>query len=313
MRAAPLLLLTTILCTAGDVSTTLWYGHPAERWENALPLGNGRLGGMVFGGTNTEQIALNEDTYWSGGPYSTVVKGGREVLPELQRLVFAGEYQKAHQLFGRRLMGYPVKQQKYQALGNLVLKFEGEGAISNYRNELKLDEAVVRTSYSRGGVRYLREVFASAPDQVIAVRLSADRPGSLSFSAQLRGFRNTAHSNYATDYFRMDGFWDERTRAARTFGGLHGSGGEDSLHRAVAGRGERRNRSRGRRSTAGCGRRFRHAPDRRCNKFRRLQRRERRSGHSRRAEQGTWRAGRLTRRSARLTLPITSICSGVSC
>ena len=155
--------------------------------ERAAP-GNGRLGAMVFGGTNTEQIALNEDTYWSGGPYSTVVKGGREVLPELQRLVFAGEYQKAHQLFGRRLMGYPVEQQKYQALGNLVLKFEGDGAISNYRNELKLDEAVARTSYSRGGVRYLREVFASAPDQVIAVRLSADRPGSLTFSAQLRGF-----------------------------------------------------------------------------------------------------------------------------
>ena len=109
--------------------TTLWYAHAAEKWENALPVGNGRLGGMVFGRTDEEVIQLNEDTYWSGGPYSTTVAGGAKDLPEIRRLIFAGELVKAHQLFGRSLMGYPVEQQKYQALGALVLKLGGEGPV----------------------------------------------------------------------------------------------------------------------------------------------------------------------------------------
>ena len=92
--------------------TTLWYAHAAEKWENALPVGNGRLGAMVFGRTDEEVIQLNEDTYWSGGPYSTTVAGGARDLPEIRRLIFAGDLVKAHQLFGRSLMGYPVEQQK---------------------------------------------------------------------------------------------------------------------------------------------------------------------------------------------------------
>ena len=191
---------------ASRLTTVLWYKHPADRWENALPVGNGRLGAMVFGATVDEQIQLNEATYWSGGPYSTVVKGGREALPEIQDLIFQGEYRKAHLLFGRRLMGYPVEQQKYQALANLVLSLPGRGAVSEYRHELDLDTAVVTTSYLQDGVRFTREVFATPVHHVVIVRLTADKPGRVSFSAQLRGNRNTAHSNYATDYFRMDGY-----------------------------------------------------------------------------------------------------------
>ena len=191
---------------APESSTVLWYKHPAARWEDALPAGNGRLGAMVFGATGEEQIQLNEDTYWSGGPYSTVVKGGREALPEIQKLIFEGQYRKAHVLFGRRMMGYPAEQQKYQALANLVLSFAARGDVSEYRHQLDLDTAVVTTQYTQGGVRFTREVFASAVHQAVIVRLSADKSGSISFSAQLRGYRNTAHSNYATDYFRMDGY-----------------------------------------------------------------------------------------------------------
>ena len=191
---------------APNSSMVLWYRHPAERWENALPVGNGRLGAMVFGGTGEEQIQLNEATYWSGGPYSTVVKGGREALSEIQELIFQGQYRKAHVLFGRRMMGYPVEQQKYQALANLVLSLKARGDVSEYRHELDLDTAVVTTSYVQDGVRFVRKVFASPADQVVVVRLTADKPGRISFSAQLRGYRNTAHSNYATDYFRMNGY-----------------------------------------------------------------------------------------------------------
>jgi len=185
-------------------STVLWYGHPAERWENALPVGNGRLGAMVFGRTDEETIQLNEDTYWSGGPYSTTVPGGDKALPEIRRLLFEGQLIKAHKLFGRHLMGYPVEQQKYQSLGNLVLTFPGSGAHIGYRHELDLDTAVATATYERDGTRYRREVFSSPVDQVLVVRLTAEPAGRLSFTIQLRGDRNQAHSNYATDYFRMD-------------------------------------------------------------------------------------------------------------
>jgi alpha-L-fucosidase 2 len=188
-----------------DPATLVWAARPADKWENAHPVGNGRLGAMVFGRTDEERIQLNEETYWTGGPYATTVKGGAEVLPEVRRLVFEGRLKQAHILFGRRLMGYPVEQQKYQSLGNLVLRFPAADPISDYRHELDLDSAVDTTSYAAGGVRYTRRVFSSPVDQVLVVRLTADAPGRISFRAQLRGERNEAHSNYATDYFRMDG------------------------------------------------------------------------------------------------------------
>ncbi|MGZ5469617.1 MAG: glycoside hydrolase family 95 protein, partial [Candidatus Aminicenantales bacterium] len=191
--------------TPQDSTKVVWAARPAEKWENAHPVGNGRLGAMVFGKTDEERIQLNEETYWTGGPYTTTVKGGAAFLPEVQRLVFEGRFKEAHILFGRRLMGYPVEQQKYQSLGNLVLRFMAGDAPKEYRHELDLDMAVDTTSYSLGGVRYTRQVFVSPIDQVLVIRLTADAPGRISFRAQLRGERNEAHSNYATDYFRMDG------------------------------------------------------------------------------------------------------------
>jgi alpha-L-fucosidase 2 len=190
--------------SAPDPRLVLWYSHPADKWENAFPVGNGRLGAMVFGRTDEEQIQLNEDTYWSGGPYSTVVKGSYKALPEIQKLIFDGQYRKAHTLFGRSLMGYPVEQQKYQALANLVIKYQSKDPVSEYRHLLDLDTATITTVYEQDGARYVREVFVSPVDQVIVVRLTSDKPGTISFTAQLRGYRNTAHSNYATDYFLMD-------------------------------------------------------------------------------------------------------------
>ncbi len=188
-----------------DPSTLLWYTQGADEWEEALPVGNGRLGAMVFGGVDEERIQLNEDSYWTGGPYSTVVKGGHMVLPEIQKLIFDGKPIEAHKLFGRHLMGYPVEQQKYQSLANLHLFFEKEEVVQNYRRWLDLSTGITGVEYRVNGVTYLREVFSSAVDQVVAVRLTASEPGSISFDCELRGVRNSAHSNYATDYFRMDG------------------------------------------------------------------------------------------------------------
>jgi len=134
-----------------DPTTLLWYTHPADQWDNALPVGNGRLGAMVYGLTDTEKIHFNEETYWSGGPYSQTVEGGYRALPEIQSLIFAGEYLEAHKLFGRHLMGYPIEQQKYQSFGELTLEFSQGAEVSHYRHQLDLDSAVVTTRYEQGG------------------------------------------------------------------------------------------------------------------------------------------------------------------
>ncbi len=186
-------------------STLMWYDSPAGAWEEALPVGNGRLGAMVFGRFGEERIQLNEETYWSGGPYSTVVEGGAEVLPDIQKYLFEGEPLKAHKLFGRHLMGYPVEQQKYQSLANLHLFFENQEEVKDYKRWLNLETGITSVEYSVDDITYRREIVSSAPDQVILIRLTASKPGSITFRAQLRGCRNQAHSNYATDYFRMDG------------------------------------------------------------------------------------------------------------
>ncbi len=187
-----------------DPSTIMWYTAPAENWNHALPVGNGRLGAMVYGGYKQETIQLNEETLWSGGPYSTVVKGGAEALPEIQRLIFEGEPIRAHKLFGRKIMGYPVEQQKYQPLAHLVLFYDNQDKVSDYKRWLDMTNATTSVQYKVDGVTYTREVLVSEPDQVILVHLSADKPKSISLRAQYRGLRNKSHSNYATDYFEMD-------------------------------------------------------------------------------------------------------------
>ena len=191
---------------AFNPTTLLWYMEPASKWEDAMPVGNGRLGAMVYGKYGKEEIQLNEDTYWSGGPYSTVVKGGASKLPEIQRLIFEGKPLEAHKLFGRYMMGYPVEQQKYQSLGSIQLVMDDENKVSEYKRWLDLSTGVTAVSYKNNGVRYVREVFASAPHNAIFIRITADKPNSISFETELRGVRNPAHSNYGTDYFRMDTF-----------------------------------------------------------------------------------------------------------
>ena len=192
-----------------DPSYTLWYKNPANKWEEALPVGNGRLGAMVFGGYREERIQINEETCWTGGPYSTTVKGGYKVLPEIQDALFKGDPIAAHRLFGRHLMGYPVEQQKYQSLGNIILFFNEQKEVKDYVRWLDLKTGITHVRYSVEGVTYFREAFVSAPDQVIVVNLKCSEPGKINLRAQLRGVRNSAHSNYATDYFQMDSEGDD--------------------------------------------------------------------------------------------------------
>jgi alpha-L-fucosidase 2 len=161
---------------------TLWYRRAAPEWNQALPIGNGRLGAMVFGTVRRERIQLNEDSLWMGGPRERDNPESLAALPEIRRLLFAGKAQEAYLLAERKSMGRPHRLESYQTLGDLRLTFEPEGEISDYRLELDLDTAIATTTYRVGGVRFTREVFASAPDQVIVVRLTADRPGQMTFS-----------------------------------------------------------------------------------------------------------------------------------
>jgi alpha-L-fucosidase 2 len=161
----------------------LWYDEPAKEWVEALPVGNGRLGAMVFGGTARERLQLNEDTLYGGGPYDPNNPEALAALPEARRLIFEGRYKEASDLVGARMMARPIKQMPYQPLGDLQLDFPGHETASGYRRELDIDRAVATVSYTVGDVRYTREVFATAIDQVVVVRLTASKPGRLRFDA----------------------------------------------------------------------------------------------------------------------------------
>ncbi|MEU7530130.1 glycoside hydrolase N-terminal domain-containing protein [Saccharothrix sp. NPDC042600] len=167
---------------AGDLS--LWYDEPAGTdWLRALPVGNGRLGAMVFGGTDTERLQLNEDTLWAGGPHDYTNPRGAGSLAEIRRLVFADQWTQAQDLANRTMLGEPAAQLAYQPVGDLRLAFPAPGAVSGYQRWLDLTTATTVVTYVANGTGFRREVLASAPDQVIAVRLTADRPGSISFTA----------------------------------------------------------------------------------------------------------------------------------
>lgn len=160
------------------------FSAPAVYWTEALPAGNGNLGAMVFGGIERERIALNEDTLWSGYPREWNNPGAREVLPEIRSLIAQGRYGEADQL-SKQMMG-PYTQ-SYLPLGDLNITMEHGQSVErgSYSRKLDLSAGVVSVQYGIGGVQYAREVFASHPDQVIAVRLTASREGALSFLARL--------------------------------------------------------------------------------------------------------------------------------
>ena len=169
---------------------SLWYLTPARVWTEAVPIGNGRLGAMVFGGVIQERLQLNEDTLWAGGPYDPANPEALGALPEVRRLIFNGNYKEAQRLVSEKVMARPLRQMPYETLGDLLLTFHEVPAVENYRRDLNLDTATATVSYSAGGVKFIREVFSSAADHVIVVRLTADRPGQISFNAELRTPQN---------------------------------------------------------------------------------------------------------------------------
>jgi alpha-L-fucosidase 2 len=161
----------------------LWYRRPAEVWTEALPVGNGRLGAMIFGGVARERLQLNEDTLYAGGPYDPSHPDALAALPRVRELINAGRFAEAQQLAQEKLMARPMAMPSYQTVGDLVLTFGASSYAHDYRRELDLDSAVSTVTFERDGVKHSRETFASAADQVVVVRLSADRPGAVNVQA----------------------------------------------------------------------------------------------------------------------------------
>ena len=165
---------------------TLWYQQPARQWTEAMPIGNGRLGAMIFGGADREHLQLNEDTLWAGGPYNPNNPDAFAALAAVRQLVFAGQYDDADKLISQKMMARPLRQMPYETAGDLFLDFATNQPVTDYRRELNLDTAVARVAYTRGGVKFTREMYSSPVDQVIVVRLTADQPGQISFIASLQ-------------------------------------------------------------------------------------------------------------------------------
>lgn len=174
----------------------LWYNEPAENWEEALPIGNGRLGAMIYGGVEQDRIQLNEETVWAGEPGNNLPEGFIDVLPESRELIFQGKYKEAHDLLMTRFPRHAGEDNNYgmpyQTVGDLVIDFSQEGEPENYYRELDIANATSTVSYEINGVKYKREYLASNPDGIIAIRLTASEPRSLNFTLSAQ----TTHSEF---------------------------------------------------------------------------------------------------------------------
>lgn len=205
-----ILLACTILlgssCTAleNDKAIKLWYDHPATTWNEALPVGNGRLGAMVFGGVQKERIQFNEETLWTGAPHDYVHEGAVNYLGEIRQLLREGEQAKAHELAMKEFMSVPLRQKAYQPFGDIYLDFPGHDKYSEYTRELDISRAICRTTYVVDEVRYTREIFSTYPGQVIVIQLDADKTGSLDFSISMDSEHEGSKVSYSDGKLILD-------------------------------------------------------------------------------------------------------------
>jgi alpha-L-fucosidase 2 len=169
----------------GDAPLRLWYPSPAIEWTEALPVGNGRLGGMIFGGVETERIQYNEDSLWTGIPRDYSNPEAYVYLPEIRRLLLEGRQREAERLATEKFMSIPLRQERFQPFGDLWIEFDAPKGISGYERELDIDTAVATVRYKAGDVKFTRSVFSSHPDQIMVIRLTSNQPARLNFMVSL--------------------------------------------------------------------------------------------------------------------------------
>ncbi len=200
------LLGTTNGLFAQQSDLKLWYNQPSGNvWEKAMPVGNGRLGGMVYGNPQRETIQLNETTLWAGGPSKNYAEGAYNSLPEIRKLIFENKRKEAAALAEKVMRPTRNNGMAYQPVGNLFLNFPGHESYQNYYRELDLSKAIATTTYTVDGVTYKREVFSSQPNQVIVVHLTASKPGSLTFSAAMKSPQKSTVATKGNDALVLSG------------------------------------------------------------------------------------------------------------
>jgi alpha-L-fucosidase 2 len=168
-----------------DNNLKLWYTKPAAIWEEALPIGNGRLGAMIFGDPAADHIQFNEETLWAGEPHDYSHTGAYEYLGKIRELLWQGSQKEAETLALDKFMSVPLRQQKYQPFGDVWINFQGHKNVSGYRRELDIANAVCRTSYKINDTTFFREYIASYPDNVIGILLSSDKKKALTFDLKM--------------------------------------------------------------------------------------------------------------------------------
>lgn len=195
----------SVAAQASESDFKLTYDKPATKWTEALPVGNGRIGAMVFGGIEDERLQINESTLWGGGPHDYTNPEAYAHLDEIRQLIFAGKVDEAEKL-SQDLMGKPRLLMPYQPFCDVRLHFPGHGQAIEYRRQLHLDDAITETAYKVGSVTFRREVFVSYPDQVLVVRITASQPGQLTFSVGMDSPQTGTHiESTADDTLRLTG------------------------------------------------------------------------------------------------------------
>jgi alpha-L-fucosidase 2 len=178
------LLITVVSFSQTKSGLKLWYNKPSgTTWENALPIGNGSLGAMIYGNVRTETIQLNESTVWSGSPNRNDNPLALDSLPLIRQLIYDGKRKEAERVVNNSIITRKSHGQKFEPVGSLQLSFDGQDNYSDYYRDVDIEKAVTKTSYTVGDVTYTREALASFPDRVVVMRLTANKPGSISFTA----------------------------------------------------------------------------------------------------------------------------------
>jgi len=200
-----------ISASAQDTQLKLWYDKPAGNvWEQALPLGNGRLAAMVYGNPEKECIKLNEATVWSGGPNRNDSETALAALPQVRQLIFDGKNKEAADLAQKQIKSNKINGMQYQPVGNLLLNFLGHDQFTNYYRELDLERAVATTTYTANGIQFKREIFASIPDQVIIMHLSANKLGNITFTASMFSTQRSSVDTKGKDELVLSGISSDK-------------------------------------------------------------------------------------------------------
>ena len=221
--------LCVSVVAVGGEATTLWYQQPAQKWEQALPLGNGRLGAMVFGSAPIEKLQLNEESLWAGEPFDVYPDNYSAHLKTLQQLILADKITEAHAYGLKHLTKSPTSYRSYEPLADLLIELDHASTVTDYRRELDLQSGLAHTQYRVNGVLIKREILISAVDDVMAVRISADKAGAISGRIRLerkkdmtvRAVGNALHMDgQIVDIPKSEGGYDDN-RGGSGPGGKH--------------------------------------------------------------------------------------------